>query len=87
MDTDFRIIPLLLIGGGLVFFIYAWAKGWLKGARRGSFTSQVIMHDWLNQDKREAMEYVMDEDEKKDKKDALSGEDKEPDEVGEKESP
>jgi hypothetical protein len=87
MDTDFRIIPFLIIGGGLVFIIYAWAKGWLKGARRGSFTSQVVMHDWLNQDKREAMEYVMDEDEEKYKKDALSGQDKEPVDDSEEESP
>lgn len=77
MDSDFRIIPLLLIGGGLVFVIYAWAKGWFKDVRRGSFTSQSVMHDWLNQDKRDALEYVMDEDENKDKKDALSGEDEE----------
>lgn len=78
MDTVIRIIPLLILGGGLVFIIYAWAKGWLKGARRGSFTGQVIMHDWLNKDKQEALEYVIDEDEEKDKKDAQSGEGEDP---------
>lgn len=78
MDTVIRILPFLILGGGLVFVIYAWAKGWLKGARRGSFTGQVIMHDWLNQDKRDALEYVIDEDEEKDKKDAQSGKGEDP---------
>jgi hypothetical protein len=87
LDSDFRVIPLLLIGGGLVFVIYAWAKGWFKGARRGAFTSQAVMHDWLNQDKRDAMEYVMDEDEEKDKKDALSGEGEESGDADAEESP
>lgn len=90
MDTTFRTLVLLLIAGGVVFFIFAWAKGWLKGAgARGSFTSQVIMHDMLNQSKQKAMEYVIDEEEEKEKRDALSGEDKEPgyEEKGEKEPP
>lgn len=78
MDTIIRIIPFLILGGVLAFVIYAWAKGWLKYAKRGSFTSQVIMHDWLNQEKREALEYVIDEQEEKEKKDPSSGEDKEP---------
>ena len=65
MEMAIRILPFLILGGGLVFVIYAWAKGWFKGARRGSFTGQVVMHDWLNKDKREALEYVMDEDEEK----------------------
>lgn len=75
MDTDFRIIPLIVIAGVLVFIIYAWARGWFKGVRRGSFTGQAVMHDWLNQDKQDAMEYVIDQDEEKDKKDAHSGDD------------
>ncbi len=87
MDTIFRVIPLLVIGGGLAFVIYAWAKGWFKGVRRGAFTSQAVMHDWLNQDKRDALEYVMDDEEEKDKKDALSGEDEEPGDIGAEESP
>ena len=79
MDAILRILVLLLVIGGIIFVIFAWAKGWLKGAgTRGSFTSQVIMHDWLNKDKQNAIEYVIDEEEEKDKKDALSGEDKEP---------
>lgn len=78
MDTMGRILVLLLITGGIIFFIFAWAKGWLKGAQRGSFTSQVIMHDWLNKNKQNAIEYVIDEEEEKEKRDALSGEDKEP---------
>jgi len=60
LDTTFRTLVLLLIAGGVVFFIFAWAKGWLKGAgARGSFTGQVIMHDMLNQSKQKAMEYVV----------------------------
>jgi hypothetical protein len=78
MDEIMRILAILIIAGGVAFVIFAWAKGWLKGVRRGSFTSQVTMHDWLNKDKRNAMEYVIDEEEEKEKKDALSGEDKEP---------
>jgi|GEM_PF-1559744 len=79
MDTILRTLVVLLLTSGLVFFIFAWAKGWLKGAgTRGSFTSQVIMHDMLNQSKQNAMEYVIDEEEEKEKKDAFSGEDKEP---------
>jgi hypothetical protein len=74
LDTDFRIIPLLLLIGGLAFIIYAWAKGWFKGARRGSFTSQAVMHDWLNEDKQDAIEYVMDGEEEKQKKDARTDE-------------
>ena len=47
------------------------------------------MHDWLNKNKQNAIEYVMDEEEGKEKKDALSGEDKEPgyDQKGEDETP
>jgi len=79
MDATIRILVLLLVIGGVIFVIFAWAKGWLKGAgSRGSFTSQVIMHDMLNKSKQKAMEYVMDEEEEKEKKNALSGEDKEP---------
>ena len=85
MDATLRILVLLIVIGGVVFVIFAWAKGWLKGAGRGSFTSQVIMHDMLNQSKQKAMEYVMDEEEEKDKKDALSGEDKEPGYEGQEE--
>jgi len=70
LDTDFRIVPLLLLIGGLVFIIYAWARGWFKGVRRGSFTSQTVVHDWLNEDKQDAIEYVMDGEEEKQKKDA-----------------
>ena len=79
MDTTFRILVILLVTGGLVLVVFAWAKGWLRGAGiRGSFTSQVIMHDMLNQSKQKALEYVMDEEEEKEKREALSGEDKEP---------
>lgn len=78
MDAVIRILPLLILGGALVFIIYAWAKGWLKYAKRGSFTSQVVMHDWLNKDKREALEYVIDGEEEEDKKDAASGEGDDP---------
>jgi len=79
MDVIVRLLVLLLVIGGIVFVIFAWAKGWLKGAgARGSFTSQAIMHDWLNKDKQRAVEYVMDEEEEKEKREASSGEDKEP---------
>lgn len=79
MDAIVRLLVLLLVVGAIVFVIFAWAKGWLKGAgARGSFTGQVIMHDWLNKDKQEAVEYVMDEEEEKGKRDVSSGEDKEP---------
>ena len=79
MDTVMRALVLLLVIGSFVFVIFAWAKGWLKGSgARGSFTGQVIMHDWLNQDKQKAIEYVVDEQEEKEKKDASSGENKEP---------
>ncbi|MGB2981296.1 MAG: hypothetical protein WBC77_08615 [Candidatus Zixiibacteriota bacterium] len=74
-----RMLVLLLVIGGIVFVIFAWAKGWLKGSgARGSFTSQVIMHDMLDQSKQKAMEYVIDEEEEKEKRDASSGEDKKP---------
>ena len=85
MDTTYRILVLLLVAGGILFVIYAWAKGWLKGAQRGAFTSQVIMHDMLNKSKQNAMEYVIDEEEEKKKRDALSGEDKEPGDEGKEE--
>jgi hypothetical protein len=78
LDAIFRILVLLLITGGVVFFIFVWAKGWLKGSGRGSFTSQVIMHDMLDKSKQNAIEYVIDEEEEKEKRDALSGKDKEP---------
>jgi hypothetical protein len=78
MDGFLRILGLMIIGGGVAFVIFAWAKGWFKGVRRGSFTSQVTMHDWLNKDKQHAMEYVIDEEEEKERKDASSGENKEP---------
>jgi hypothetical protein len=78
MDAALRMLVLVIVIGGVIFVIFAWAKGWLKGAGRGSFTGQVIMHDMLNQSKQKAMEYVIEEEEEKDKKDALSGEDKEP---------
>ena len=78
MDATLKILVLLLIVGGVVFFIFAWAKGWLKGAGRGSFTSQVIMHDMLDKSKQKAMEYVIDKEKEKEKRDALSGEDEEP---------
>jgi hypothetical protein len=88
MDATLKILVLLLIVGGVVFFIFAWAKGWLKGAGRGSFTSQVIMHDMLDKTKQKSMEYIIDEEEEREKRDALSGEDKEPgrEEEGEDES-
>ena len=79
MDTILRTLVVLLVAGGIVFVIVAWAKGWLKGTgTRGSFTSQVIMHDMLDKSKQNAMEYVIDEEEEKEKRDALSGVDKEP---------
>ena len=78
MDAVTTIVVLLLLLAVFMFLVVAWAKGWLKGVRRGSFTGQVIMHDWLNKRKQEAMEYVMDEQEEKEKKDASSGEDEKP---------
>jgi hypothetical protein len=78
MDATLKILVLLLIVGGVVFFIFAWAKGWLKGAARGSFTSQVLMHDMLNKSKQKAMEYVIDKEGEKEKRNALSGEGEEP---------
>ena len=78
MDATLKILVLLLIVGGVAFFIFAWAKGWLKGAGRGSFTSQVIMHDMLDKSKQKTMEYIIDKDETKEKRDALFGEGKEP---------
>ncbi len=79
MDAAMRMLVLLLVIGGIVFVIFAWAKGWLRGSGApGSFTSQVIMHDMSDKTKQKAMEYVMDEQEEKEKKDASSGEDKEP---------
>jgi len=89
LDGFLRILGILIVGGGVAFVIFAWAKGWLKGARRGSFTSQVTMHDWLNKDKQRAMEYVIDEEEEKEKRGALSSEDEEPgrEENGKKDTP
>ena len=78
MSAETTIVVLLLLLAAFMFFIVAWAKGWLKGVRRGSFTGQVVMHDWQNKGKQEAMEYVMDEQEEKEKKDASSGEDQKP---------
>jgi hypothetical protein len=78
VSPEATIVVLLLALAAFMFFIVAWAKGWLKGVRRGSFTGQVVMHDWQNKGKQDAMEYVMDEQEEKDKKDALSGGDKKP---------
>jgi len=79
MDAVMRMLVLLLVIGGIVFVIFAWAKGWLRGSGApGSFTSQVIMHDMSDKTRQKAMEYVMDEQEEKEKKDASSGDDKEP---------
>ena len=78
MSSEMTIVVLLLLFAAFMLFIVAWAKGWLKGVRRGSFTGQVVMHDWQNKRKQEAMEYVMDEQEEKEKKDAASGEDQKP---------
>lgn len=79
MDAVMRMFVLLLVIGGIVFVIFAWAKGWLKGSgARGSFTSQVILHDMVDKSRQKAMEYVMDEQEEKEKRDASSGEDDEP---------
>ncbi|MGB3091968.1 MAG: hypothetical protein WBC42_02010 [Candidatus Zixiibacteriota bacterium] len=74
-----RMLVLLLVIGGIVFVIFAWAKGWLRGSGApGSFTSQVIMHDMSDKTRQKAMEYVMDEQEEKEKKCASLGEDEEP---------
>ncbi|UCB52724.1 MAG: hypothetical protein JSV10_01125 [Candidatus Zixiibacteriota bacterium] len=79
MEAIVRMLVLLLVIGAIVFVIFAWAKGWLKGAgTRGSFTGQVIMHDMSARARQKAMEYVMDEQEEKEKKDASSGQDKKP---------
>ena len=78
MDAVTTLLVLLLLLAGFMFLVVAWAKGWLKGVRRGSFTGQVVMHDWQDKRKQEAMEYVMDEQEEKEKKDASSGEDEKP---------
>ncbi len=79
MDAAMRMLLLLLVIGGIAFVIFAWAKGWLRGSGApGSFTSQVIMHDMSDKTRQKAMEYVMDEQEEKEKKDASSGEDKKP---------
>jgi hypothetical protein len=79
MDTILRALVVLLVAGGILFVIYAWARGWLRGAgARGSFTSQVIMHDMLEKSKQKAMEYHMDEEEEREKREASSGEDKKP---------
>ena len=78
MSAVTTVIVLLLLLVAFMFFVVGWAKGWLRGVRRGSFTGQVVMHDWQNKRKQEAMEYVMDEREEKEKKDASSGEDEKP---------
>jgi len=78
LSPETTIVVLLLLLAAFMLFVVAWAKGWLKGVRRGSFTGQVVMHDWQNKRKQEAMEYGMDEQEEKEKKDASSGEDKKP---------
>lgn len=90
MDAAMRMLVLLLVIGGIAFVIFAWAKGWLRGSGApGSFTSQVIMHDMSDKTRQKAMEYVMDEQEEKEKRDASSGEDKEPggEDKGEQEPP
>lgn len=79
MDAAMRMLLLLLVIGGIAFVIFAWARGWLRGSGTpGSFTSQVIMHDMSDKTRQKAMEYVMDEQEEKEKRDASSGEDDEP---------
>jgi hypothetical protein len=79
MDTILGALVLLLVAGVILFVIYAWAKGWLRGAgARGSFTSRVIMHDMLEKSKQRAMEYHMDEEEEREKREASWGEDKKP---------
>ena len=79
MDAAMRMLLLLLVIGGIAFVIFAWARGWLRGSGApGSFTSQVIMHDMSDKTRQKAMEYVMDEQEEKEKRDASSGEDDEP---------
>jgi hypothetical protein len=85
VSPETTAVVLLLALAAFMFFIVAWAKGWLKGVRRGSFTGQVVMHDWQHKGKQEAMEYVMDEQEEKEKKDASSGENEKPGGGGRKE--
>ena len=70
MDLVIRILILCLTIGAIIFFIFAWAKGWLKGAGKGSFTGQVIMHDMATQGQRQAIEHVIDKEEEKSKRDA-----------------
>ncbi|MDZ7261000.1 MAG: hypothetical protein ONB05_02620 [candidate division KSB1 bacterium] len=68
----FMAIVLLFI----VFFMIAGKKGWIVKNPRGSFTSQVVMHQFSPKERQQAMEYVMDKQEPKQKRDARQDEDK-----------
>jgi thiosulfate reductase cytochrome b subunit len=78
MDRVFGVFAIVLVAAVIVYLIYAWATGRFRRGVPGPFTSQVILHDMLDLSKQKAMEYHMDEQEKKDEKDARSGEDDEP---------
>jgi len=73
----FLIFLLLLV----VFFITGIIKGWFSSRGKtfpGSFTSQATMYNFLNEDKRKAMNYVVE---------VQAGEKEQKDNTGEKPEP
>jgi len=73
----FLFLLLLLV----VFFITDFIKGWFSSRGKtfpGSFTSQAMMYNFLNEDKRKAMNYIIE---------VQAGEKEEEDDMGEKPIP
>ena len=82
MDKLLNLIPFLIFLLLLVvFFITGIVKGWFSSRGKnypGAFTAQAAMYDFLNEDKRKAMNYVME---------VQAGEKEEEDDTGEKPVP
>ena len=79
MEKIINILPLILFICLLIaFLIMSTTKGWMTFKRRGFFTSQVSMYEFLAEDKQKAMDEVIE---------YQAGEKEEEDDTGEKPVP
>ncbi len=68
------IFVLILIAAIILFVIISIKKGWIARSSGGIFTSQIAMHDLATKDKQKAMEYVIENQEDKNRRKEDSGE-------------
>lgn len=73
MSID-SIIVLAIVVAIIILFIVALKKKWIGTASGGIFTSQVMMHDLATKDKQRAMEYIIENQEDRNKRKGDSGE-------------